>query len=281
MGKSNISYLDRVVNVTPGCSGKGCLANCWAEDAHNKRHKAFLAGKKMPKQYAKPFNVVQFFPERLQEALHRKKPTVYGVSFTGDLFDEQVRFEWFKSILFQMYGKGRHHTYVLLTKHPDRMAQFFADQMHTGGLWETPLSNVWLGTTVTTQPEADEKIPELLKVPGKKWVSLEPLLGPVNLRLATPCDKNCNEYQYAECPGTSGPCVMQRHGIDLVILGCESGPKRRTPLYQWFYDVVQQCREAGVPCYVKQYPFRGKVSTNPEEWPPELRVRDLPWRKDQ
>ena len=61
-----------------------------------------------------------------------------------------------------------------------------------------------------------------------------------------------------------------------MIIGCESGPKRRPCKVEWVRDLVQQCRAANVAVFVKQLDINGKVSKNPEEWPEDLRVREYP-----
>jgi len=257
MGKSAIPYLDAVINVTVGCSGKGCQAQCWARDLHNKRHKAFLEGKKMPKQYEKPFNVVQFFPERLQEALHRKKPTVYGVSFTGDLFDEQVKIEWIAKV-FRVVHQRPEHTFVFLTKQPKNIPQ--------GQNFAETMPNAWFGLTVTTQPELDEKAGDFLRLPGKKWLSLEPMLGPIELRKEWIYDLlecSCYESQCGHQMGCQfyGKTSEQRREmtseppnlIDAIILGGESGPKARPMHPDWIRSIRDQCAASGTPFYFKQW----------------------------
>lgn len=294
MGKSKIPYLDKVINVHVGCSGKGCSAQCWARDLHNKRHKAFLEGKKMPKQYAKPFNEVQFLPERLQEALHRKKPTVYGVSFTGDMFDKQVPWEWQRQILNQCRDERcLRHQFIFLTKQTGTMERVVSkwvkgtqDVYACLNLDEKDItSNMWFGTTVCTQAEADERIPELLKVPGHIWVSYEPGIERVNFRPFV--DHRCGNCQRdtRECKTGPGICFDRKpiyeRRINALVVGCESGPKRRPMNLDWVRDAVEVCRYEHVPVYVKQLDINGKVSTNPEEWPEELRVQQLPWRNER
>lgn len=65
---------------------------------------------------------------------------------------------------------------------------------------------------------------------------------------------------------------------DMIIVGCESGPKRRECKIEWIESVVYQCAEAGVPCFVKQISINGRVSKNPDEWPESVRVRQWPGR---
>jgi len=92
-----------------------------------------------------------------------------------------------------------------------------------------------------------------------RFLSVEPMLGPVRVQW----DWESNKLD------------DKRH-VDWVIVGCESGHKRRPCNIEWVRDLVQQCKAADVACFVKQLSINGKVSKNPEEWPDDLRVREYP-----
>jgi len=156
-----------------------------------------------------------------------------------------------------------------------------------------PPHNVWVGTSVEDQQRADERIPELLKIPAKvRFLSIEPLLEDLgNLNLATTCDtKNCQHYTEAECPGTEWKCIMQS-AIDWVIVGGESGPKARPCNVEWIRSIVRDCKAGNVPCFVKQLGHRvwdqdkdvafelclkHPKGGDPSEWPNDLRVQEFP-----
>jgi protein gp37 len=117
-----------------------------------------------------------------------------------------------------------------------------------------PLPNVWLGVTAETQRWADERIPPLLGTPGKHWVSLEPLLGPINLRrIGQPAYLRRNALS-GMLESSSGAAVMRdsRPALDWVVIGGESGPKHRPMELEWAEDILSQCCDAGVPAYFKQ-----------------------------
>jgi len=145
--------------------------------------------------------------------------------------------------------------------------------------------NVWLGVSVEDQPRADERIPELLKIPAAvRFLSLEPLLGPVDLsRWTTP------------------PRAIDREFLKSFwgILGGESGPGARPCNVEWIRDLLRQCQAAGVPCFVKQVgtrPYYGDPERGAQEgsrfgkwielrhpkggdlteWPEDLRIRQFP-----
>lgn len=96
-----------------------------------------------------------------------------------------------------------------------------------------PYENVWLGVSVENQETADERIPLLLQTPGAvRWISAEPLLGPVELR----------DWLYGPAPA-----------IDWVVAGGESGPKARPSHPDWFRGIRDQCLQPGVPFHFKQW----------------------------
>jgi hypothetical protein len=180
-----------------------------------------------------------------------------------------------------------------------------------GDLSPTPHSdgrgNVWLGTSIATQADADRNIPELLKcrdLAAKLFVSAEPLLGPVDLS-RLPIGPNATIHALAgvaNCQGFGG----FGPGIDWLIVGGESGPKARPCHIEWVRDLTRQCRAANVSCFVKQlganpiadeafadwqlannvdqfcsglsgrrilkHPKGGDAS----EWPDELRIQEVP-----
>lgn len=108
-----------------------------------------------------------------------------------------------------------------------------------------PPPNVWLGTTVEDQKRANERIPELLKVPAAvRFLSCEPLLEPLNLdrALSVPGGEPCGLR-----------CARERGaGIDWVIIGGESGGNARRFEVAWAASLLKQCRAACVAPFMKQ-----------------------------
>lgn len=172
------------------------------------------------------------------------------------------------------------------------------------GIADWPLPNVWLGVSVEDQRTADERIPLLLQCPAAvRWVSAEPLLGPIDF-----IGGRINHFKAYKEPDEvtiilQGSPNYQRPGRgwvhftgaypDWVVVGGESGPGARTCDVAWIRSIVEQCRDAGVPCFVKQL---GSLITNSktvadgeppgrlidrkggniDEWPQDLRVREWP-----
>jgi protein gp37 len=138
-----------------------------------------------------PFRVT-LHPERLDEPLHWKKPQRVFVVSMGDLFHDDVPAEFVEDV-FEVMSQCRQHCFLVLTKRPQNIQAKLYEQIGTsprllgGGDF---LPNVWVGVTAENQAAADERIPVLLQVPAaKRFVSCEPLLGPVDLGLnSETCD---------------------------------------------------------------------------------------------
>jgi len=157
----------------------------------------------------------------------------------GDLFHEGVPTDFIADVLTTV-RRTPQHTYLLLTKRPERQREFF---QHYGGLDATgnanAWGNLWLGVSVSNQAEADEKAPIVLDTPAAhRFLSVEPMLEAVDLRQG--------EGLYADYLWSGPPA------IDAVIIGCESGSQRRPTPHAWIRELVQQCDVAGVPVMVKQ-----------------------------
>jgi protein gp37 len=276
---TTIEWTDETWNPVTGCTkiSPGCRV-CYAKALHDMRHKAYLAGKKIPEQYAEPFERVQCWPSRLEIPLRWRSPRLCFVNSMADLFHEDVPFDFISQILFRM-TLTPHITYQALTKRAGRMLEYF-----TGEQWKThgtiadtwPLPNFWLGVSVESKKYLG-RIDTLRQVPAAvRMVSFEPLLedlGEVNLQ-----------------------------GIGWAIVGGCSG-RGADPMHaSWARYLVAQCDEQGVPVFVKQMgsrPFdwadfipkywpkttehegvflklRDSKGGDPAEWPETLRRREFP-----
>lgn len=248
------------------------------------------------------FTDVRLHEDRLDQPLRWKRPRKVFVNSMSDLFHPYVPYEFIDRV-FNVMALAEQHIFQILTKRPERMAKymrnkpgawecsapgmaFFAKEKHDPATGVTrrafcakkwPLPNVWLGTSAEDQQTFNERVSHLVRTPAAvRFVSLEPLLGPIQMRLATPCDRNCQEYQDAECPGTSGNCVM-RHTLDWVIVGGESGPKARPMHPDWVRSLRDQCKGAGVPIFIKQLSGdKGKVIKDVSLFPDDLQIQEYP-----
>lgn len=264
--KSNIEWTDATWNPIVGCTrvSEGCR-NCYAYELHDRRHKAFVAGKKLPEQYAKPFKEVQVFPDRLVQPLRWKRPRRIFVNSLSDLFHDDVPDDFIWRV-FEIMAQSPQHTFQILTKRPHRMVELLAGRYwrdlgtpdrpffakiikgeHRAG--DMPfLPNVWLGISVENQKAADERISLLLRTPAAvRFLSCEPLLGSVDITPWLPWDRHRKGQ-----PGWT-PNPEYRQGIHWVIVGGESGPKARPIHPDWVRELRAQCRTHGVAFFFKQW----------------------------
>lgn len=302
--KSHIQWTDATWNPVAGCVkvSEGCR-NCYAiRDGHrmasnpNPKLAATYSGLTMiQKGRLNWTGVVKELPERLDQPLRWKKPRRIFVNSQSDLFHADVSFEFIWRVFEVMRNCPRHH-FQLLTKRPERMRDFFLwlgvewalgrrvfrrgwlkpedDDPRVlcdtfGRIWPEEFPHVWLGVSVEDQKAADERIPLLLQTPAAvRFLSSEPLLGAVDLtRFLGDFDLSRNSSW---------------GNLHWVIVGGESGPGARPMELDWARAIVSQCKQAGVPCFVKQlgsaWGFVGadRKGANMEEWPADLRVREFP-----
>jgi protein gp37 len=276
MGDTKINWTDKSWNPIVGCEkiSQGCK-NCYAKTLHDMRHKAHKEGKQLPKQYAEPFEKIQLLPERLEQPLHWKKPQMIFVNSMSDLFHEKVPFE-FIGDAYDIIYRAAQHIFQVLTKRPDRALEFYkwmARSVKSAGLDSIPTrsnnifdylevpKNLWLGVSVENQKAADERIPLLLQTPAAvRWLSVEPMLE--NIVLAS------NVLDKAR--------YFETGIIDWIVIGAESGNKRRPCYIQWIESLVDQCKSLNVPVFVKQMEVNGKVTDDINLFPEHLRIRQYP-----
>jgi protein gp37 len=253
--------------ISPGC------ANCYASTI-NRRFGTGL-------EFTVPnLEKIEFFIDEriLAEPLKRKKPATIFVGDMFDLFHEAITFSLIERV-FTVACAANWHTLQLLTKRADRMFEFFAQWSRMtrdfGPLWPNmwPQKHIWPGVSVESQKYADERIPLLLQTPaGVRFLSVEPMLEAVDLGDYKPLDVY----------------------IDWVICGGESGPGARPFNLAWAESLMEQCKDAGVPFFMKQIGSnpvnsatarllpkahsteRDRKGGDPSEWPEHLRVRQFP-----
>jgi protein gp37 len=281
---TGINYLDEVFNPISGCSGKGCKVrdNCWARGMVKRfpqihGDETIIDPMNFIREYDTiPFDQVQFHPDRLDKPLHWKKPRRIGVCFTGDWMDAQVKCEWIDRML-EVIAACPQHQFFTLTKQPQNLGEKIYGHCPERSIRELGggdyLPNLYNGVSITDQEDADSLIPELLRIPGKHWVSYEPAIGPMDFEWYGKPGAH-----YGLRNGVWGREGFKGHtGIDWIVIGCESGPRRRPMRLEWAIDVVRQCKAAGVPVYCKQIQDeKGKVIHDITKFPTELRVRQWP-----
>ena len=211
--KSSIEWTELTWNPTVGCTkiSAGCK-NCYAEVMARRLHAMGMRG------YENGFKLT-LMPNRLREPLERTKPTVYFVNSMSDLFHEKVPFEYVRRV-FDVMQRARQHTFQVLTKRADRLAEFCRGA-------NVP-DNVWLGVSVENRKHGLPRIPLLRTVDARvRFLSIEPLL---------------------EDLGT-----FDLTDIRWVIVGGESGHRARPMNPAWVDGIKRQCDAAGVAFFFKQW----------------------------
>ena len=203
------------------------------------------------------------------------------VNSMSDWLDDEAPAEWLSDLLY-LIGKTPQLDWLLLTKRPHlwraRMQAVAAlpdvgAHLAQGWLEGNTFPNVWLGATIEDQARADERIPALLKIPARiRFLSCEPLLGPVDLLLGGECSSwKCPEcgshairndnhdprngvwWECLDCKASEYGEAAWRPDIHWVIAGGESGPKARPTHPDWTRSLRNQCQRAGVPFLFKQW----------------------------
>lgn len=209
---SGIEWTDSTWNPVTGCTkiSHGCK-NCYAERMSKRLHAAGV------RKYQNGFRAT-VHPDTLKEPARWKKPRMVFVNSMSDLFHSNVPTEFILSV-FHAMNESPQHIFQVLTKRPNRVAKM------NGKLLWTP--NIWMGTSIESERWQD-RIDDLKSLDAHvKFLSLEPLLGPLS--------------------------NLDFHGIDWVIVGGESGPKARPMRAEWVREIRDMCIETKTPFFFKQW----------------------------
>ena len=258
MSISNIEWTDETWNPLTGCNkvSTGCL-NCYAEETSK-----WLKGMGN-RRYLNGFDLTLHY-DKLCDPEHWAKGQLIFVNSMSDLFHEDVPFDFIREV-FATMCRADQHIYQILTKRAERLRMLASDLP-----WP---SHVWMGVSV----ENDEPIGSGVYAPthriddlrateaAMKWLSLEPLIGPLP--------------------------DLDLTGIDWVVVGGESTKKTdgsRPLSVDWVRDIIRQCRMQAVPVFVKQLGTAWAVNSetyvqhkkggDPTLWPHDVRVREYPLR---
>lgn len=332
---------DKPINLCVPCS-EGCR-NCYASAITRRftgvEYAAQVMAKATPVLIEKEIqHMLSFRPKGPFKSGDR--PKVFACDMT-DLFGPWVPFDLLDK-LFAVFALRSEVDWLMLTKRPERMAEYLDSR---AGVWNKyvierielagdnllefsdsdcnienwPLPNVWLGTSVENQATANARITHLLKCPAAvRFVSYEPALGQVDfskckIHPVGLAGGGCFVDPLRVLPGKyfAGNIAP----ISWIIVGGESGPGARPCNVEWLRSTVEQCKQAGVPCFVKQfgkYPsyfcsqcgkdvgksftgvfvnacgpthdvligeilrIKSSKGNDPSEWPADLRVRQWP-----
>lgn len=246
-----------------------------------------------------PFRVT-FHPDKLDKPLHWKRPRRVFVVSMGDLFHKDVPDGEIDRVFAIMALCRNRHTFLLLTKRPERMVSYFHRLCYehlneAAGEWTNgmplcinppwPLPNVWLGISCENQATADERIPHLLQCSAAvRYISYEPALGSVDWNFCSREDKRKPDDDF---PVGCHPCPTNKHWqwisdtvtcIDQLIIGAESNGSRpgRECKLEWIESAVEQAQAASLPIFVKQIHLDGKLIKDIKKFPKHLQVQEYP-----
>ena len=255
MGKTKIEWATDVWNPVAGCTkvSPGC-DHCYAE-VMSRRMNAMGHPKYRDVTNAHGWTTeIRLYPGALEEPFLWKKSRRVFVCSMSDLFHSKVPWDFIGQV-FDVMIAAKQHTFQVLTKRPGRMA-FWAEQMaavcrEKGLPWEWP-PNVWAGTSVENQ-KYTPRLDVLARVPAKiRFVSVEPMLGPVDLR------------KWLNCTGDDGMHdPPQPPVLHWCIVGGESGPGARPMDLAWVRSLRDQCEQAGAAFFFKQAIINGKKVSTP------------------
>jgi len=285
--KSKIEWTDATWNPVTGCTkvSEGCR-NCYALKFAER-----WRGVK-GHYYENGFDIT-LRPDKLDQPLRWKRPRRIFVNSMSDLFHPDVPDDFIDKVFavmalcpqhtfqiltkrpermakyFRLYNRdekiGHEAMYLYeqfggrgdcslaagLIHGPGKISNHPAIPEHPNA-W--PLPNVWLGVSVENQRAADERIPLLLQTPAAvRFLSMEPLLGPVDLSKWKPfdCECYCQDDPEGCKPRLTNGCPES--AIDWIIVGGESGPGARPMHPDWVRSLRDQCFAAGVPFFMKQW----------------------------
>lgn len=218
--KSQIEWTESTWNPVTGCTkvSQGCKF-CYAE-----RMAERLQAMGQP-NYRNGFQLT-LQPHMLALPLRWKTTQRIFVNSMSDLFHDDVPLEYIQRV-FDVMRRASWHQFQVLTKRAERLAEVAADLD-----WS---ANIWMGVSVESALHVDRI--DCLRGTGArvKFLSLEPLLGPL--------------------PG------LVLEAIDWIIVGGESGPHARPIQESWVLDVRNQCQQAGVSFFFKQWGGKNKRQT--------------------
>lgn len=233
-------YWDKAWNPVIGCKPcspacENCYAAAWA------------------KRFGRSFE-----PHKSSNRIPPRKGTIFCGNVT-DLFGDWRTTEDMSNDIIHgaIRGWDADATYLWLTKRVGNMCK--ALELAGQTIREHWFHNHYFGFTAENQEWYERRLEVFDTLPkwANKWVSCEPLLGPIDeLYLA-----------------------VDTMGLKWLVVGCESGPNRRPCKIEWVESIVEQCLAAGVPVFVKQICLpNGKITNKIEEFPKHLQIRQVPWK---
>lgn len=231
MARTKIEWAEYVWNPVTGCTpaSEGCK-NCYA-----KRFWSRLKKNRKLQRYNRPFSEVMCHQDRLGIRFPRK-PKIIFVNSMGDLFHSKVESSFIGEV-FKKIAKNNHHVFICLTKRPENISK----ALEVYG--RKNIKNLWLGISAEDQKTAEQRIELLFDSgwEGKKLISLEPLIAPIDLNR-----------------------IDKAKNVNWIITGGETGGYKARPMRQeWALAVKKFCNENQIPFFHKQ---NGEFVWEPKEY---------------
>lgn len=238
---TKIEWAHHTFNPWIGCAkvSEGC-SHCYAERFGKRVGVTWGGERRMTSTWSQPRRWNRQAYENQAAWRAGVRPRVFCGSLC-DVFDPVVDDDW-RHQLMTLIHDCTNLRWLLLTKRPDQARDYFT---HFGDMSRT--DHVWIGTSVEDQATADERIPHLLQIPcvAGRFLSCEPLLGPVNLRSIPRPDRFHRQAQ-----GWESWLAGELHW---VIAGGESGPQARPMHPDWVCSLRDQCQGTGISFFFKQW----------------------------
>lgn len=243
--------------VSPGCM------NCYALDLMETRYQRVKWGPTGERKRTSDTYWRQPIRWNKQAEANGVRTKVFCASL-ADVFEDRPEVIPWRNDLFALIEQTPSLDWLLLTKRPENITAMFPTKWRAHK-WGKPPENIWFGTSVENQEQADKRIPHLLKVDARiRFLSMEPLLGEVMLRRWIPPSDG-----WAPSP------------INWIIVGGESGSQARPMQIEWAQDIRRQCSKANIPFFMKQIGGHPDKRHDLGRFPVDLQVRQFPVLKDQ
>jgi protein gp37 len=272
---SKIEWTDHTWNPWWGCSkvSAGC-EHCYAE-----RHAKRLGKAQWGPTTKRVETSDAYWEQPLEWDAAAEEAGERHRVFCGsmcDIFEDRPELSGLREGVFDTIDATPHLDWLLLTKRPENIARLmpplvtqYVPEAGEMSYREGVRPNIWLGVSVEDQSAADQRIPLLLQCPAEvRFLSIEPLLGPITVPLYVSTCPHCGKPTKGRVIGGRSTreepfawyCERRTCGdqyplpsIDWVIVGGESGPHARPMHPAWVRSIRDQCQEAGVPFFFKQW----------------------------
>lgn len=263
MKDSKIEWTDHTFNPWQGCTrvSPGCR-HCYAETMMDKRYGKVKWGPLGKRIRTSADYWKQPLKWNREAAAAGEQRRVFCASL-ADVFEDkpdQPEMNKWRTELFDLIYETPWLDWLILTKRPENVLRMVPWMFHHPDFFGWP-SNVWIGTSVENQEQANKRVPELLRIPATvRFLSCEPLLGPIDLTQINDGELLLDPegYYYLNVLRGFSYDSYGEHGhtvprVNWVICGGESGPDARPMHPAWARGIRDQCREAGVPFFFKQW----------------------------